>query len=115
MSERSPTCIGPVRHVLGATGPGGLGSSLAGVGPLWEGRLQSVGQIGSLVRIPQGPLTLLASVTLVGIAELSQPSAPAFTPQTGDRWLQVQLMGEIDGLGKFTRGVSRYPGLDDEV
>lgn len=115
MSARNPTAIGRVRHVLGSTVTVELDTLLAGVEPLWEGRLQSVGQIGSLVRIPQGPLTLLAAVTLVGIAELSQPAAPALVPQVGDRWLQVQLIGEIDGIGRFRRGVSRYPAIDDEV
>jgi uncharacterized protein len=115
VSERNPTAIGRVRHVLGATVTVELDAGLAGVEPLWEGRLLAVGQVGSLVRIPQGPLTLFAAVTLVGIAELSNPTAPSFVPQTGDRWLQVQLIGEQDGLGRFARGVSRYPGIDDEV
>ena len=115
MRDGDPTSIGRVRHVLGATVTVELDPSLAGIEPLWEGRLQSVGQVGSLVRIPQGPVTLIAAVTLVGIAELSQPSVPSFVPQTGDRWLQVQLIGEIDGLGRFARGVSRYPGIDDVV
>lgn len=115
MRQPDPTAIGHVRHVLGATVTVELDPALAGVEPLWEGRLQSVGQVGSLVRIPQGPITLIAAVTLVGIAELNQPSVPSFVPQTGDRWLQVQLIGEIDGLGRFARGVSRYPGIDDVV
>ena len=115
MREQDPTAIGRVRHVLGATVTVELDPSLAGVEPLWEGRLQAVGQIGSLVRIPQGPVTLIAAVTLVGIAELNRPTAPSFVPQAGDRWLQVQLIGEISGLGRFARGVSRYPGIDDLV
>lgn len=115
MREHDPTAIGRVRHVLGATVTVELDPSLAGVEPLWEGRLQAVGQIGSLVRIPQGPVTLIAAVTLVGIAELNRPTAPSFVPQGGDRWLQVQLIGEISGLGRFARGVSRYPGIDDLV
>lgn len=115
MSEREPTCIGRVRHVLGATVTVALDEDMAGVSPLWEGHLQPIGQVGSLVRIPQGPVTLLATVTLVGIAELTGPLPPTSAPQVGDRWLQVQLLGEIDGLGKFHRGVSTYPGLDDPV
>lgn len=115
MSEPAPTCIGRVRHVLGSTVTVSLSDELAGVTPLWEGRLHSVGQIGSLVRIPQGPVDLLASVTLVGIAELSGMPPPTSSVQVGERWLQVQLLGEIDGLGRFHRGVSRYPGLDDPV
>ena len=116
MTERDPTRIGEVRHVLGATVTVALDSDLAGTAPIYRGRLQSVGQIGSLVRIPQGPVDLIASVGLVGIAELSGPVAPAETIQHDKRWLQVQLLGTIDrGTGRFRRGVSAYPGLDDPV
>lgn len=116
MAERDPTCIGRVRHVLGAAVTVALDSDLAGVAPIYRGRLQSVGQLGSLVRIPQGPVDLVATVTLLGIAELAGPLAPAETVQHDERWLQVQLLGEIDhGTGQFQRGVGSYPGLDDPV
>lgn len=115
MPEKDPTCIGRVRHVLGATVTVELDESLAGVAPLWQGRLQPIGQVGSLVRIPQGPVNLVATVTLVGIAELAGTLSPSAVPQSGERWLQVQLLGEVDGLGRFNRGVSTYPGLDDAV
>ena len=116
MPERDPTCIGRVRHVLGATITVALDSDLAGVAPIYRGRLQSVGQIGSLVRIPQGLVDLIATVNLVGIAELGGPLAPADAVQRDERWLQVQLLGEIDrATGRFQRGVGCYPGLDDPV
>lgn len=115
MSLRDPRAIGRVRHVRGATVTVELDQSLAGVTPLWEGRLHPIGQVGSIVEIPQGPVKLVASVTLVGIAELSGVLEPSGVIQVGDRWLQVQLLGEIDGLGRFQRGVSTYPGLDDPV
>ena len=116
MSERDPTCIGRVRHVLGATITVALDSDLAGVAPIYRGRLQPVGQIGSLVRIPQGLVDLIATVNLVGIAELAGPLAPADAVQSDERWLQVQLLGEIDrATGRFQRGVGSYPGLDDPV
>lgn len=115
MSSTNPTRVGRVRHVLGATVTVELDSDLAGVTPIWRGRLVPVGQVGSLVRIPQGPVSLLASVALVGIAELAPPTPPAQLPQQGDRWLQVQLLGEIDALGGFRRGVTTYPGIDDPV
>lgn len=116
MAERDPTCIGRVRHVLGATVTVALDPDLAGVAPIYRGRLQPVGQIGSLVRIPQGLVDLIATVALLGIAELTKPLAPAENIQSGERWLQVQLLGEIDrGTGKFRRGVGTYPGLDDPV
>src|SRR5712671_6630965 len=116
MAERDPTCIGRVRHVLGATITVALDPDLAGVAPIYRGRLLPVGQIGSLVRLPQGLVDLVATVTLLGIAELAGLQAPAETVQVGERWLQVQLLGEIDrGSGRFNRGVGSYPGLDDPV
>lgn len=116
MIDRDPTCIARVRHVLGATVTAALDPDLAGVAPIYRGRLQQVGQIGSLVRIPQGLVDLIGTVVLVGIAELAGHIPPAASVQTGERWLQIQLLGEIDrGTGKFQRGVGSYPGLDDPV
>jgi hypothetical protein len=114
--DHDPTQIGRVRQVLGATVTVALDSDLAGVAPIYRGRLQPVGQIGSLVRIPQGMVDLVATVSLVGIAELAGAQAPTEVVQVGERWLQVQLLGEIDrGSGRFERGVGSYPGLDDPV
>ena len=116
MPDRDPTCIGKVRHVLGSTVTVALNCDLAGVAPIYKGHLLPIGQIGSLVRIPQGIIDLVGSVSLVGIAELSGAPVPSDSVQRDERWLQVQLLGEIDrASGKFHRGVSTYPGLDDSV
>lgn len=116
MPERDPTCVGKVRHVLGATVTIALDDDLAGIAPIYRGHLQPIGQIGSLVRIPQGLVDLIGSVSLVGIAELSGAPEPAETVQRDERWLQIQLLGEIDrATGRFHRGVGSYPGLDDSV
>jgi uncharacterized protein DUF87/helicase HerA-like protein len=116
MPEADPTCIGRVRHVLGSTVTVALSADLAGVAPIYRGSLLAIGQIGSLVRIPQGLVDLIASVDLVGIAELTQPAPPAFTIQHDERWLQIQLIGEIDrGTSRFQRGIGSFPGLDDPV
>lgn len=116
MAERDPTCIGRIRHVLGAQVTVALDPDLAGVAPIFRGRLQPIGQIGSLVRIPQGLVDLVATVTLLGIAELTGAQAPTDAVQTGERWLQLQLLGEIDrGTMLFQRGIGSYPGLDDPV
>ena len=116
VTERDPTCVGRVRHVLGSTVTVALDPELAGTAPIYRGRLQHVGQIGSLVRIPQGLVDLIATVDLVGIAELSGPIKPVELVQHDERWLQVQLLGEIDrATGRFQRGVGSYPGLDDPV
>lgn len=116
MPEMDPTCIGRVRHVLGAQVTVALETDLAGVAPIYRGRLLSIGQIGSLVRIPQGPVDLIGQVSLLGIAELSPLSNPTEAIQVGERWLQIELLGEIDrGTSRFRRGVGSYPGLDDAV
>lgn len=116
MPDSDPTHIGRVRHVLGARVTVELDPDLAGTAPIYRGRLQSVGQIGSLVRVPQGLVDLIACVELVGIAELAGPIEPTESVQRGERWLQIQLLGEIDrGTGRFQRGIGSYPGLDDSV
>lgn len=116
MVERSPTYIGQVKHVLGSTVTVELDESLAGVAPIYKGHLQPVGQIGSLVLIPQGLVDLVGAVSLLGISELSGVQEPTQAVQSGNRWLQVQLLGEVDrGTGHFNRGVGAYPGLDDPV
>jgi hypothetical protein len=116
MLDRDPTRIGFVRHVLGAQVTVALDEELAGVAPIYQGHLQPIGQIGSLVRIPQGLVDLVGQVSLLGIAELSGAQAPTEVVQTGERWLQVQLLGELErASGRFQRGVGSYPGLDDPV
>ena len=116
MVEQSPTYIGQVKHVLGSTVTVELDPRLAGVAPIYKGHLQPFGQIGSLVRIPQGLVDLVGAVSLLGISELSGAQEPTQSVQTGNRWLQVQLLGEVDrSTGHFSRGVGSYPGLDDPV
>lgn len=112
---RDPTLIGKVRHVLGATITVELLDDVAGSAALFHGRVYHIGQIGSLVVCNQGPIRLIGAVTLLGISELVAPAEPAFVPHQGERWLKVQLLGEIDALGKFQRGVSTFPAIDDEV
>jgi len=102
--------------VLGAQVTVALDPDLAGVAPIYRGQLQRVGQIGSIVRIPQGLVDLVGQVSLLGIAELSGTATPVEAVQVGERWLQIELLGEIDrGTGRFHRGVGTYPGLDDPV
>lgn len=118
MSSLDETYIGSVRHVLGSQVTVELDPGLAGIAPIYRGRLQQIGQIGSLVRLPQGLVDLIATVTLVGISELAAKNGANIheAVRTGERWLQVQLLGEVDrGTGIFKRGVGSYPGLDDAV
>lgn len=116
MRDASPTRIGAVRHVLGGLITVALDDAMAGVAPVFEGRLQPIGQIGSLVRLPQGLTDLIGSVTLVGISELVGAAPPTDAVQPGQRWLQLQLVGELDRTTRqFRRGVATFPGIDDPV
>ncbi|MEC5193405.1 MULTISPECIES: ATP-binding protein [unclassified Arthrobacter] len=116
MGAKDETYIGRVRHVLGSQITVALDPDLAGIAPIYKGQLQQIGQIGSLVRLPQGMVDLIATVTLVGISELTLGLGPRESSPVGERWLQVQLLGEIDrGTRQFRRGVGSYPGLDDQV
>ena len=116
MVEQDPTRIGQVLRVRGAAVTVALDPDLAGTSPIFRGRLHAVGQIGSLVRVPQGALDLVATVVFVGITEGQSDVAPTSARQPEERYLQVQLLGQIDrGTGTFQRGVGSYPGLDDPV
>lgn len=116
MAVKDATYVGRVRHVLGSQVTVELDPGLAGIAPIYRGQLQQIGQIGSLVRLPQGLVDLIATVTLVGISELTAGTGPHEHSPAGERWLQVQLLGEVDrGTKQFRRGVGSYPGLDDPV
>src|SRR5438094_2831815 len=112
---RPPTLIGRVRHVLGARITAELFEDVAGTTPIYEGRIYQIGQVGSLVWVPQGGVDLIGTVIMLGIAELVPPVEPALVPQQGERWIQFQLLGEIDSGGTFRRGVSSYPAVDDAM
>lgn len=114
--QTEATRIGRVRQVLGSTVTVELDPEMAGVAPIYRGELQYVGQIGSLVRLPQGLVDLIGSVRLVGIAELAGTVEPTDVIHRGERWLQVELLGEVQRRGqRFERGVANYPALDDPV
>lgn len=114
--RRQPTRIGVIKQVLGSQLTVALDEDIAGVAPIFESQLLQIGQIGSLVRIPQGLVDLIGQVSLLGIAELAGAQEPTQVIQTGERWLQVHLLGEIErGASRFERGVGSYPGLDDPV
>lgn len=116
MAEGEPTRIGWIRQVLGSTVTIALDSDLAGVAPIYRGHLQPVGQVGSLIRIPQGLIDLIASVSLVGIAEIEGSVGPAEALARDERWLRAELIGQIDrGTGRFERGVGAFPSIDDPV
>ena len=107
-----PTLLGYVGAVAGAQVSvkqfQGLSSGIAIIG----GRSYRVGQVGSFVRIPQGYHSLYGVISDVGAT--ATPEAAKAISAPGERWISVQLVGEIVEAS-FERGISQYPGINDEV
>lgn len=108
----SPTLLGHVGAVSGSMISirqfKGIASGIAIIG----GRSYRVGQVGSFVRIPQGYHDLYGIIADVGAT--ATPIALQDAPSPGERWMTVQLVGEIVEAA-FERGVSQYPSINDEV
>jgi uncharacterized protein len=86
----------------------GIASGIAIIG----GRSYRVGQVGSFVRIPQGYHDLYGIIADVGAT--ATPETVKSAVGRGERWMTVQLVGEIVEAA-FERGISQYPAINDEV
>jgi uncharacterized protein len=78
-----------------------------------DGQGYRIGQIGSFVKIPVGYIDLFGIVAQVGASAV--PENLAQSMPNGQRWMTIQLIGEGYRSGKFQRGISQYPTIDDEV
>src|ERR1700733_1201819 len=107
----TPTLLGHVGAVSGSTVSvrqfEGISSGIAIIG----GRSYRVGQVGSFVRIPQGYHDLYGIISDVGAN--STPDTLKNVEAHGDRWMTVQLVGEIIET-TFERGISQYPAINDQ-
>ncbi len=108
----APTLLGHVGAVSGSMISirqfAGISSGIAIIG----GRSYRIGQVGSFVRIPQGYHDLYGIIADVGAT--ATPETLKDAADRGDRWITVQLVGEIVEAA-FERGVSQYPSINDEV
>jgi hypothetical protein len=112
------TYLGLVRRVVGAKVFIEITKELYSASPIVHGKIYRLGQIGSFVRIPLGSLNLYGVVSMVGASEamidlntnlVQSPSV------VGQRWIEIQLIGEAYPKEGFQRGVSIFPTIDDEV
>jgi hypothetical protein len=112
-----PTYLGRIRRVSGAQVLVEISPEIPSASPIIEGRLYRLGQVGSFVRIPMGFLNIFGVVAMVGASEWVAKGKIEFEFDlpAGQRWMEVQLVGEAYGGGTFQRGVSVFPTLDDEV
>lgn len=107
------TAIGTVQDVSGTSVSVTLNSNQFSGLTFVSGQGYRIGQIGSFVKIPIGYVDLFGIVSQVGASAV--PEALAATMPNGHKWITVQLIGEGYRAGKFQRGISQYPTIDDEV
>jgi uncharacterized protein len=107
-----PTLLGVVGSVTGPTISVRQAPSVASGIAIIGGKSYRIGQVGSFVRIPQGYHALYGIVSEVGAS--ATPESAALAQTRGERWMTVQLVGEIVGAS-FERGISQYPSVNDEV
>ena len=113
MMRHDPTVIGTVQNVNGATVSVELTTETATGLSFVDGEGYRIGQVGSFVRIPLGYVDLYGVVSQVGAGAL--PSDESELHPYGKRWLIVQLVGEGRRGGRFVRGLSQHPTIDDRV
>jgi hypothetical protein len=111
------TYLGRIKRVSGARLLVEISPEIPSASPIIEGRLYRLGQVGSFVRIPMGFLNIFGVVAMVGASEwvAKEKIEFEFDIPAGQRWMEVQLVGEAYRGGTFQRGVSVFPTLDDEV
>lgn len=110
---RDPTYIGSVQDVHGSTVTVELSNdTVTGLGFV-DGEGYRIGQVGSFVRIPMGFVDLYGVVSQVGAG--AAPASDIERQAFGNRWITVQLVGEGQRSGRFERGISQHPTIEDSV
>jgi uncharacterized protein len=110
------TFLGSVVRVVGSKVFVELSDDLPSSTPIIRGKLYKIGQVGSFVKVPMGTISVFGIVAMVGANPYKGTDIE--TEQQfpyGNRWLEIQLIGEATGDKDFQRGISIYPTIDDEV
>lgn len=107
------TVIGAVKDVSGTSVSVTLRADRFSGLSFVDGQGYRIGQIGSFVKIPVGYMDLFGIVSQVGASAVPENLAKELP--NGLRWMSVQLVGEGYRTGRFERGISQYPTIDDEV
>lgn len=109
----SPTYLGTVQDVQGATISVQLDKETVSGLLFIDGHGYRIGQVGSFIRIPIGFIDLFGIVSQVGAGAV--PESLAEIEPYGNRWIRVQLVGEGQRTGNFQRGITQYPTINDEA
>lgn len=110
--KNDPAMIGVVKDVTGYTVSVALNDDASGLSFI-NGHAYRVGQIGSFVRIPIGYVDLFGIISQVGAGAV--PEKLLELDPHGFRWITIQLVGEGERKGNFSRGISQYPTIGDKV
>lgn len=108
-----PTFIGTVQDVNGSAITVELTPDTVTGLCFVHGESYRIGQVGSFVRIPLGFVNLYGVVSQVGAG--AAPVREGEINAYGNRWLRVQLVGESTSGGRFERGISQHPTIEDRV
>lgn len=108
-----PSRLGTVENVNGSSINVKISDNTPGGLLFVNGEAYRVGQVGGFIRIPSGYVDLYGVISQVGAG--AAPGPPDLAPQLGNRWLQVELVGEGRRGAKFERGISQYPSIGDPV
>lgn len=109
------TIIGAVQDVSGTSISAILSSDQSSGLSFVRGEGYRVGQIGSFVRIPIGYLNLFGIVSQVGASAIPEVLLKNAEILEKSKWMTIQLIGEGYRSGKFQRGISQYPTINDEI
>ena len=78
-----------------------------------DGQSYRVGQLGGFIRFPMGFVNLYGIVSQVGASAV--PRQPIGELIVDNRWITVQLVGEVRPKRRFQRGVSQHPTVGDSA
>ena len=109
----SSTLIGSVQDVSGTSVSVALVTDTVTGLSFYKGEAYRIGQVGSFVRIPLGYTSLFGLVSQVGAG--AAPVREGASEPESNQWLRVQLVGERGREGRFERGVSQHPTINDAV
>lgn len=108
-----PTFLGTVEDVSGTTVRVRLHDvTESGLGFI-DGQSYRVGQLGGFVRFPMGFVNLYGVVSQVGASAV--PQRLAVETSQDNRWITVQLVGEVRPKKDFQRGISQHPTVGDSA
>lgn len=108
-----PTFLGTVEDVSGTTVRVRLHDVTASGLGFIDGQSYRVGQLGGFVRFPMGFVNLYGIVSQVGASAV--PQRLAVETSQDNRWITVQLVGEVRPAKDFQRGISQHPTVGDSA